>query len=164
MSVKNILTYNEFPHILKGKSLPVQLNDPNKEDIIRDLKDTLLHTENGVGLAAPQIGVQKRIFVLKKDMLINDLAKDSFAFKIPDSILVFINPKIIAKKGSVLSQEGCLSVPGYAAGIQRSKTVTVRALSENGSEIHEKFKGLASMAIQQEMDHLDGVLITDYRE
>ena len=164
MAVKTILTYPEFSHILKHKSEPVQMADPDNKQVIQDMKDTLIYTEHGVGLAAPQIGVLKRIFVLRKDMINKDLARDSHIAKTKDEVAVFINPKIVAHKGKVKFGEGCLSVPGYSADIERAKVVKIRAFDENGNIFYERLQGLAAIAVQQEMDHLDGVLILDYEK
>lgn len=162
MSVKKILTYPECVHTLKARSEAVQMGDPGLVNVIEDLRDTLLATESGVGLAAPQIGVLKRIFVLRKEMIKKDLARDSAILKSKGEIAVFINPKIIARKGSVVFGEGCLSVPDTSADIERAKTIKIRALDENGKEFCEKMGGLAAIAVQQEIDHLDGILIIDH--
>ncbi|MBN1525974.1 MAG: peptide deformylase [Candidatus Omnitrophica bacterium] len=162
MSVRQILKYPEAAHILKSRSEPVRLGDPGLGQVIEDLKDTLLATENGVGLAAPQIGVLKRIFVLRKEMIRKDLPKDSAVLKPKGEIAVFMNPKIIARKGSIVFGEGCLSVPDRAADIERAKTVKIRALDETGMPFYEKMGGLAAIAVQQEIDHLDGILIIDH--
>jgi len=162
MAVKKILTYPDCVHILKARSEPVRIGDPGLGQVIEDLKDTLLATEHGVGLAAPQIGVLKRIFVLRKEMIKKDLPKDSAILRSKEEIAVFINPKIIAKKGSVVFGEGCLSVPDRSADIERAKTVKIRAFDETGKPFHEKMDGLAAIAVQQEIDHLDGILIIDH--
>lgn len=164
MAVKDILSYPAFEHILKAKSEPVKMTDADLAQNIEDLKDTLIHTEHGVGLAAPQIGILKRIFVLKKEMISKDLERDSHIAKLAGDIAVFINPKIVAEKGKIKYGEGCLSVPGYSADVERSKSVKVRAIDERGAIFYEKLKGLAAVAVQQEIDHLDGVLIIDYEK
>ncbi len=164
MAVKTILTYPKAKHILTARSDAVQLDAPQITQIVRDLKDTLSATSNGVGLAAPQIGYLKRIFVLNKDYVINDLEENSLFLKTEGKMLVFINPKIITGKGEVFEDEGCLSVPGEFIRIKRSKQVKVRAYDEQGRQFYEKFKGLASRAIQQEIDHLNGLLILDHKK
>ena len=164
MAVKKILSFPQAEHILKAQSVSIQENDPLLEQIIADLKDTLLATTNGVGLAAPQIGYLKRIFVLKQDYLVSDLEENSLFLKNNDEVLVFINPKIISEKGEVFEEEGCLSVPGEYVKIKRAGQIKVRANTENGMQFYEKFKGLASRAIQQEIDHLNGILILNHKE
>ncbi len=164
MAIRRILSYPDAINILKEKSGSVNISEAGLENIIRDLKDTLSDVDLGVGLAAPQIGFLKRIFVLKKNYILNDLEQESGLRRSEDKILVFINPKIISGKGEVVEEEGCLSIPGSKRRIKRSKAIKLRALDEKGRQIYEKFKGLAARAIQQEMDHLDGILITDYPE
>ncbi|MCG2710966.1 MAG: peptide deformylase [Candidatus Omnitrophica bacterium] len=164
MAVKTILSYPGASHILTAQSEAIQMNDPQIKEIIQDIKDTLYATPNGVGLAAPQIGYLKRIFVLNKDYIVKDLEENSLLLKSAGQMLVFINPKIIAEKGEVFEEEGCLSVPGEFINIKRAKQVRVRAYSEQGMQFYEKFKGLASRAIQQEIDHLNGLLILNHKK
>ncbi len=164
MAVKIILSYPHAKHILTAQSDAIQMNDPQLKEIIQDLKDTLRATSNGVGLAAPQIGYLKRIFVLNKDYVGNDLEENSLLLKAEDQMLVFINPKIITEKGEVFEEEGCLSVPGEFIKIKRAKQIKVRAYNEQGMQFYEKFKGLASRAIQQEIDHLNGLLILNHKK
>lgn len=163
MSIKKILEHPQASHILQSESETVNLSDPELEGIVQDLKDTLLATPNGVGLAAPQIGILKRIFVLNRDYIIDDLEVNSSFIKRDDRCIVFINAKIISGKGEIYEEEGCLSVPGAYIKIKRSKTLKVRACDENGRQFYERFKGLAARAIQQEIDHLNGVLIIDHK-
>ncbi|MCK4993475.1 MAG: peptide deformylase [Candidatus Omnitrophica bacterium] len=164
MAVKTILSYPQASHILTAQSEALAVNESQTDEIVLDLKDTLRATPNGVGLAAPQIGYLKRIFVLNKDYISNDLAEDSLFLKTKDQMLVFINPKIITQKGEVFEEEGCLSVPGEFIKIKRAKQIKVRAYNELGMQFYEKFKGLASRAIQQEIDHLNGILILNYTQ
>ena len=162
MAIKTILSYPKAGHILTAQSLAAAANDPQAEEIVQDLKDTLSATSNGVGLAAPQIGYLKRIFVLNRDFISDDLEENSLFQKSKDNMLVFINPKIISQKGEVFEEEGCLSVPGEFVKIKRAKQVKVRAYNAEGMQFYEKFKGLASRAIQQEIDHLNGLLILNH--
>ena len=164
MALKTILSYPQASHILTAQSDALAVNDSQTGEIVQDLKDTLHATPNGVGLAAPQIGYLKRIFVLNKDYISNDLDENSLFRKSKDKMLVFINPKIIVQKGEVFEEEGCLSVPGEFVKIKRAKQIKVRAYSEEGMQFYEKFKGLASRAIQQEIDHLNGVLILNHKQ
>jgi len=164
MAIKKILDYPQAGYILKGKSEAVDLNNPELSAIVQDLKDTLLAAPNGVGLAAPQIGILKRIFVLNRDYIINDLDSHSSLLEGDDRCLVFINAKIISEKGEIYEEEGCLSVPGAYVKIRRARTIKVRAFDEHGVQFYEKFKGLASRAVQQEIDHLNGILIIDHKD
>ncbi len=163
MAIRNIISFPEAQAILNAQSLPVSMSDPKLAQMIQDLKDTLLATPNGVGLAAVQIGFLKRIFVLRKDCIIDDIDKDSALLRNSENIITFINPKIISQKGIIYEEEGCLSVPGAAIKIKRAAVVKVRAHNEKGGQFYERFTGLSSRAVQQEMDHLNGVLILDHR-
>ncbi|MBU1086784.1 MAG: peptide deformylase [Candidatus Omnitrophica bacterium] len=164
MAVKKILSFSQSEHILKAKSIAVQADDPQLSEIVRDLKDTLLATPNGVGLAAPQIGYLKRVFVLRKDYLADDFEPDSMLAKSEDPVLVFINPQIISEKGHLHEEEGCLSVPCAYVKIKRAQIVKISALNENKQQFQACLKDLASRAVQQEIDHLNGVLILDHIE
>ena len=164
MAVKTILSYPQANHILTAQSDAIAMTDPQMQQIIDDLKDTLSVTSHGVGLAAPQIGYLKRIFVLNRDFISDDIEKESPLKKTDDRMLIFINPKIITQKGEVHEEEGCLSVPGEFIKITRAKQIKVRAYDEKGIQFYEKFKGLASRAIQQEIDHLNGVLILNHKK
>lgn len=162
MAIKKILSYPEAEHILKTRSELMDLNDPCFDQLIQDLKDTLLATPNGIGLAAPQIGYLKRVFVLRKTYVLNDFDKNSIFIRMPADIITFINPKIITTKGVIYEEEGCLSVPGQYVQVERAKTIKVRAFSEQKVQFYERLKGLACRAVQQEIDHLNGVLILDH--
>ncbi|MBU4304091.1 MAG: peptide deformylase [Candidatus Omnitrophica bacterium] len=162
MSVKKILSCPADEYLLRSKSVAVDINDPMLAALIEDLQDTLRATAHGVGLAAPQIGVLKRVFVLKRGYIKNDLEEGGILSRQAEDIIAFVNPKIISGKGLVREQEGCLSVPGAFVDIERIKAVKLRALDEKGRQFNERFKGLAARAIQQEIDHLNGVLIVDH--
>ncbi len=162
MAVKTIITLPENAKILRTLSQKINLNDPQLPELIQDMIDTLTATPSGVGLAAVQIGVLKRVFVLKKQYIYDDLEENSPLRDKEAEILVFINPKIISSKGALNEEEGCLSVPGEYRRMQRARVVKVRAQDESGAQFYETFRGLASRAVQQEMDHLNGILIVDH--
>jgi peptide deformylase len=164
MAVRKILSLQQSEHILKSVSVAIQKQDPQLLEIIRDLKDTLLATPNGVGLAAPQIGYLKRVFVLRKDYIANDFDPNSPLAESSDPVLVFINPKIISGTGHLYEEEGCLSVPSTYIKIKRAQIVKIRAINEQGEQFFVSLKNLASRAVQQEIDHLNGVLIVDHLE
>lgn len=164
MAVRKILSLPQSELILKSTSIAVQMQDPQLLDIIRDLKDTLLATPNGVGLAAPQIGYLKRAFVLRKDYIADDLEPGSPLAESSGPVLVFINPKVISEKGQLHEEEGCLSVPSTYIKIKRAQIVQIRAINEQGEQFYASLKNLASRAVQQEIDHLNGVLIVDHLE
>ena len=149
MAIKKILT--EPDPFLRQKSKKVEKVD----DAIRSLMDDMLETmydAPGIGLAAIQIGVPKRIIVI-------DLAKDSEAKK----PMYFINPEIISKSNKDATyEEGCLSVPNQFAEIDRPEKCHIKLLDYNGKEQSLDAKGLLATCIQHEMDHLEGILFIDY--
>ncbi len=149
MSVLDILTIPDKR--LKHKSSDVRDFDEKLEKIVADMFDTLYASGNGIGLAAPQIGISKRIVVI-------DLKEEG-----KQNQIVLINPKIISTSDeNSINQEGCLSIPGYYADVERSNEVRVEWSDVNGKKIKKKCSGLLSICIQHEIDHLDGILFIDY--
>ena len=150
MAVKKILTYGTPS--LREPSKEVHKVSSKIKTLIQDMFDTM-YMNNGVGLAAPQIGVNLRIFVV--DCSSNDE---------PLKPMVFINPKIIKKEGATLSQEGCLSFPEAYTEVRRYKNVMVKALDRNGKPFVMEAKDgtLLARCIQHENDHLDGILFIDH--
>ncbi|MEK7448717.1 MAG: peptide deformylase [Planctomycetota bacterium] len=143
-----VLTYPN-PKLLK-KALKVAVIDRSVNKLVRQMFD-LMYKEGGVGLAAPQAGYSLRLAVI-------NLTK-----KPPDE-LVLINPLIAEQSGSVIQEEGCLSVPGITAPVGRSARLVCRALDLNGNEINLTAEDLLARAIQHEIDHLDGVLFINRLE
>ena len=136
---------------LKHKSINVEKFDQNLKETIKDMFDTLYASGNGIGLAAPQVGIKKRIVVIdiKKDDVSNPVA--------------FINPKIIKfSDEKFINEEGCLSVPEYYADVERAKEVEVEWFNTEGKKKSTTFTGLMSICIQHEIDHLDGILFIDH--
>ena len=148
MTIRKILT--EPDPFLRQKSIKVE----NVNNEIRTLMDDMLETmyaANGIGLAAIQIGVPKRIIVM-------DLSKDK-----EKKPMFFVNPEINNKnKINSVYEEGCLSVPNQFAEIERPSTCEVKYLDYNGNEKIIKAEGLLATCIQHEMDHLEGILFIDY--
>ena len=138
--------------ILRKQCKPIDKMTPRLEQLIDDMFDTM-YMNNGVGLAAPQIGVNLRLFVI--DVSTGDE---------PLRPMVFINPKIIKKSGAILSQEGCLSFPEAYTNVRRYKNVMVKAIDRNGKPfvLEAKDGTLLARCIQHENDHLDGVLFIDH--
>ncbi len=136
--------------ILNKVCKPVAAVTERTRELIDDMLDTM-YEANGVGLAAPQIGILKRIFVI-------DVSEEG------DEPLVFINPKIVKTSGSQTGDEGCLSVPGKTATVTRSNQVVVRAFDENMKEFELEGEGLLARAILHENDHLDGHLYVEIAE
>lgn len=124
-----------------------QINDGTKK-IVSDMLETM-YDENGIGLAATQVDIHQRIVVI-------DVSEEG------DEPLVLINPEIIKKDGSKISEEGCLSVPGSYAKVDRAETVTIKAFDENGNQYEKDADGLLAVCIQHELDHLKGILFIDY--
>jgi peptide deformylase len=124
-----------------------EVNDEIRQ-IVNDMLETM-YDENGIGLAATQVDIHKRIVVI-------DVSEEG------NEPLVLINPEIIAKDGSTISEEGCLSVPQSYAKVDRAEQVTVKALNENGEEYTYEADGLLAICTQHELDHLMGKLFIDY--
>lgn len=136
----------EGDEILKKKSKEVEVIDDKTRELIKDMIDTM-HEFDGVGLAAVQVGLLKRIVVI-------DLYDEK-------PILKLINPVITKTKGTQEVEEGCLSFPNKYVKVIRPEEVTVEALDENGKEIKVTGTGLLAQAISHEVDHLNGVVLTD---
>lgn len=147
MAVLEILKYPE--KVLKQKAAPVTSVDKELKALIDNMVETM-YAAPGVGLAAPQIGVSKRIAVI-------DVSTKGA--KMP--LLVLINPELVRKEGSIEFEEGCLSLPGFTAKIERAERLLVRALDLDGKPFEVESEGLLSIALQHEMDHLDGILLID---
>jgi len=147
MAVLEILKY---PHsLLKRRSKEIDQVDENIKNLIQDMTETM-YDANGVGLAACQVGVNKRIIVL--DVSPMDPEQDLFAL---------INPEIVAEEEEIDHEEGCLSVPDCQEIIKRKQKVRVRGISPEGKEIELEAQGILAIALQHEVDHLNGVLILD---
>ena len=149
MAVRTILT--EPNKILRQKSLDVEIVDKELQNFMDDMLETM-YAASGIGLAAIQVGVPKRIIVM-------DINKDNKN----KNIMYFINPKIIWKSSeNSIYEEGCLSVPNQFAEIHRPEECHVEYLDYNGEPKLIKAKGLLATCIQHEIDHLEGILFIDY--
>ena len=149
MALKKILT--EPNKVLRQKSLPVEKVDGEIQKLMDDMLETM-YAAPGIGLAAIQVGVPKRVIVL-------DLApKDE-----PKKPMHFVNPEIIEKsKNNSIYEEGCLSVPGQFAEIERPDKCHIKYLDYYGRPQEMKAEGMLATCIQHEVDHLEGVLFIDY--
>lgn len=146
--------YNCFNPILREPTIPVTIIDDEIKVIINNLWDTLYAVSNGVGLAANQIGVNKRIVVI--DTSLNGTTEGS-------GKILLINPEIIEySEELVIEKEGCLSVPGMYEDITRAEQVKVRFFDINLNEHIEEYDGFLSVVMQHEIDHLNGKLFYDY--
>jgi len=135
--------------VLRQKAKRVTKIDKSIQKLIDDMIDTLRAEPNRAGLAAPQVGVPLRITVIE----------------VPEQeLIILINPEIVKKEGERIVQEGCLSIPGYFGEIKRAVTVKVKAQNRHGKQFRLKAQGLLAQALEQEIEHLDGVLYIDHLE
>ena len=147
MAVSQIRTLPD--PVLRQKAKRVTKIDDSIQKLIDDMIDTLHADPNRAGLAAPQVGVSLRIAVIE----------------VPEQeLLTLINPEIVKKEGERIVQEGCLSIPGYFGEIKRAVTVKVKAQNRYGKEFRLKAQGLLAQALEQETEHLDGILYIDHLE
>jgi len=147
MALLPILTY---PHpTLKAKALPIAEVTSEIRQLAADMAETMYHA-SGVGLAANQVGVLQRIFVI-----------DTAGEDEPSELRTFINPEILRADGEQTYGEGCLSFPGAAEDIKRAESIVVRALDIDGKPFELEATGLLAVAIQHENDHLNGILMID---
>ena len=146
MAKLNIL---EFPDPrLRTKATPVEAVDDSLRALIDDMFETM-YAAPGIGLAATQVDVHRRL-------LVADVSSDR------SEPHVLINPEILEKDGVIVSDEGCLSVPGYYEEVERAQHIRVRFLDRQGASQEMEAEGLLAVCIQHEMDHLDGKLFVDY--
>lgn len=144
-----ILEVLRFPDPrLRTVAKHVETVDDEVKQIVDDMFETMKE-ENGVGLAATQVNIHRRIVVM-------DTSEEQ------DEPLVLINPEILNSDGETISEEGCLSVPNNFAKVERAETVTVKAQDRNGDWFEMDADGLAAICIQHELDHLIGKLFVDY--
>lgn len=134
--------------VLREKAKPIKTVNDAAKRLLDNLRDTLFDTENGVGLAAPQIGVSKRAVVISTE----------------EDYLEMINPQILEKEGREEGWEGCLSVPGVEGLVPRATSVTARFYDREGRLCEIKAQDFLARVIQHELDHLEGVLFTDRAE
>jgi peptide deformylase len=146
MAVLDILRYPD-PR-LYNQAAPVVEVDESVRTLVRDMTDTM-YAAPGVGLAATQVDVHKRVIVVDPS-------------ETRDRLLVLINPEIVAREGVQYCEEGCLSVPGVYEAVERAERVTVRALGLDGNPFTLTAEKLLAICIQHEMDHLDGKVFVDY--
>lgn len=147
MAIRKIITY---PHpVLEEVAGPVEKITPEIQRLVTDLADTM-YAAPGIGLAANQIGVLKRVVVF-------DLSREGEN----RNLTALINPEIIQAEGETIHEEACLSVVDYAAGVRRSVRVKVRALTLEGEMMEVEGEGLLAICLQHEIDHLNGILYID---
>ena len=146
MSKLNIL---EFPDTrLTTVAVDVESFDEALKRLIQDMTETM-YSARGIGLAATQVNVHKRLLVL-------DISENQ------DQPRVYVNPEILSSSGEQEYEEGCLSVPGIYANVKRAENITIRAQDSDGNIFEEQLEGLHAVCVQHEMDHLIGRLFVDY--
>lgn len=130
--------------VLRERAREVDDVDAAVRKLIRDMADTM-YDAPGLGLAAPQVGVQRRVLVYDDG----------------DGLRALVNASILERRGEVVDEEGCLSLPGLAFPVPRAEWITVRGLDEGGADVVYEAEGLEARVIQHEIDHLDGILFID---
>ena len=143
MALRNIVKQGD--DILRKHCRPVDKVDDRIRTILDDMVETM-RTEDGVGVAAPQIGMMRRMFVIEPE---------------PEKVFKLVNPEIIETSGSQEFDEGCLSVPGVIGTVERPQMVKMRAMDENGQEKIYTFTDFYAVVASHEYDHLEGILFTD---
>jgi peptide deformylase len=152
MAVRSILLYPD--PILKQVSEPVVKVDETAVAIVQDLVDTMIASGHSVGVAAPQIGVLSRVVVV--DVSKSKLGKDN-----NHGLLEMINPEILERSGSKTMREGCMSVPDYTGNVTRAEHIVAEFTNREGQLRVIEASGFEAIAIQHELDHLDGLLFLD---
>lgn len=148
MAVRPIVIYGNS--VLREVTQPIETIDQKVKDLVRDMIATLKDA-SGLGLAAPQVGVGSRIFIV-----------DLSAIDLTESVRVFINPEIVETAGEISLEEGCLSFPGIFQKVTRPEKVKVRATDLDGKVFELEASGMLARAVLHEYDHLDGKLFIDY--
>ncbi|MCR5034848.1 MAG: peptide deformylase [Clostridia bacterium] len=143
MALRNIVT-DEDP-ILKKTCRPVGEVTPRIQMILDDMVETM-RDANGVGLAAPQVGIMRRMFVAEPE---------------PERVYIFVDPEMISLEGEQEGTEGCLSVPGYVGTVKRPEKIVIRGKDRYGKEKEYTFEGFDAVVMCHEFDHLEGILYTD---
>jgi len=146
MALLNILEHPD-PRLRK-LAAPVAAVTPDIQKLVRDMAETM-YAAPGIGLAATQVNVHKRVIVID----ISDARAE---------LRVFINPEIVAAEGAAENEEGCLSIPGYYDKVTRAARIAVRAQDDAGRAFELETEGLLAVCVQHEMDHLSGKLFVDY--
>lgn len=145
MSLLKIRTYPD--PILKKKAEPLTVFSPEEQRLFDNMIETM-HAEDGVGLAAPQVGISKRVLVASPTMTRGEE-------------YVIVNPEILEATGREIGVEGCLSLPGISGEIPRAKTIRLRAVDRHGKSIEMEIQDFFARIVQHETDHLNGILLID---
>ena len=151
MAIRNITVRGD--EILTKKCKPVKEITPHIKEVMEDMVETMKNAD-GVGIAAPQVGIMKRFFIAMPHV-------DSEDEELRDRIYYMINPEITYKEGTQDSSEGCLSVPGYMGLVERPQKIRIKAQDLNGEEHEYEFENFAATVFCHEYDHLEGILYPD---
>lgn len=154
MAERDILLYPKHKNALRAISTPVRASNRQTERLIKDLKDTLLAHQDGVGLAAPQIGVHQRIVIVRLGA-----GNDENGEAYPPIALV--NPEIVEASDERIDFDGCLSFPGLFGETVRPHFLRVTGIAEDGRAVDCVYSGFDAVLVHHEIDHLDGVLFID---
>lgn len=152
MAVREIVLYADNKAALRRKSRPVKSVGRSVQKLVRDLKDTLIHSTDGIGLAASQIDVHRRVVAVR----LGSRNENG-----PDPPIVLINPEIVEARNEQRDFDGCLSFPGLYAETVRPHYLRVTGLDEWGKGLDRVFEGFDAVLVHHEIDHLDGVLFID---
>jgi peptide deformylase len=133
--------------VLRMKSKPVEKFDDRLQKLIEDLLDTLHSTGNGVGLAAPQLGVLR-------DVIVVEMSRE-------EGPIVAVNPVILSTEGEIVDQEGCLSIPGYFGDVTRPEKIRIEFMDKAGEKVLYEAEGFTARVFCHEIDHLKGILFKD---
>jgi peptide deformylase len=137
-------------NVLRQKAKEIQIFDEKLKNLSEEMID-IMHNSDGIGLAAPQVGISIR-------MLVTDISPVEKGF----SEMVFVNPVILENWGNCTLEEGCLSIPGIREEVERPEEILLKYQTIDGEEKTEKFNGWMARVLQHEIDHLEGVLFVDY--
>ena len=143
MALRNIVT--EGDPILRKTCRPVGEVTPRIQMILDDMVETM-RDANGVGMAAPQVGIMRRMFVAEPE---------------PERVYIFVDPEMVSLEGEQEGNEGCLSVPGYVGTVKRPEKIVIRGKDRYGKEKEYTFEGFDAVVMCHEFDHLEGILYTD---
>ncbi|MBI5560742.1 MAG: peptide deformylase [Deltaproteobacteria bacterium] len=159
-----LLEILKYPHpLLKKRASAVGAADSSIKSLMEDMLETMYHNK-GVGLAANQVGVDKRVIVLDapKVEIDTEIAEGKPEGKeVERVILKLVNPEVAGVSGEIRYEEGCLSLPGITAYVKRDKNMVVKAQDEDGRNVEINASGLISIVLQHEIDHINGILFVD---
>ncbi|NLT12643.1 MAG: peptide deformylase [Clostridiaceae bacterium] len=145
MALRNICVIGD--EVLRKKAREVTVFDDRLSELIDDMIETMSFENRGIGLAAPQVGILRRVFVV-------DVGDEH-------GLLEFVNPEIVSSEGKVMSSEGCLSVPERGGTVERPEKLIIKAQNRKGESFELEAEGLLAICICHEYDHLEGVLFVD---